>query len=111
MDKNYYFTGIVSELGKVSTLELSLIDPGVYVMQIKIKNETFLKQITAGNHLLVNGVCLTVAEISNQTLEVHIWPHTQTITNLLQCKPGNYVNLEKAQTGARNQTRSCPLQV
>jgi riboflavin synthase len=42
----------------------------------------------------VNGISLTVAEVSQRSFAVWIIPHTRTQTNLAVARPNDLVNLE-----------------
>jgi len=44
--------------------------------------------------IAVNGISLTVAEVSPKSFAVWIIPHTRTQTNLAEAKSGDLVNLE-----------------
>jgi riboflavin synthase len=44
--------------------------------------------------IAVNGISLTVAEVSPKSFAVWIIPHTRSQTNLADAKPGDLVNLE-----------------
>ena len=44
--------------------------------------------------LCINGVSLTVAEVEEERLKVALIPHTLDVSNLIQLKAGDRVNLE-----------------
>ena len=81
------FTGIIEDIGKV----ISITDS-----QIQI--ETCLNDIKTGDSIAVNGVCLTVTNISNKNLSFDYSPTTSDITNISLLKKNSFVNLERALT-------------
>ena len=44
--------------------------------------------------IAVNGISLTIADLSEDRFSVHIIPTTWEVTNLAECRPGSAVNLE-----------------
>lgn len=92
MEKNI-FKGMVEEMGRIVFLEPADGNPKTYIM--KVQTEHFIEGLKIGNDITVKGVCLTVRGIKGRMFEVHLLPATQTKTNLLKLKPGDFVNLEK----------------
>lgn len=85
------FTGIIEELGTVLKLTSQKDSARLSVEALKILADTQI-----GDSIAVNGVCLTVTEISAKQFSVDIMYETLRKTNLLDLKPGNKVNLERA---------------
>jgi len=54
----------------------------------------FARYIAFKGSVAINGVSLTVAEISNETFTIWIIPHTRAKTNLGKLAVGDVVNLE-----------------
>jgi riboflavin synthase len=80
------FTGIVQETGKVVTAPA-----GRFVIAAgKITNG-----LEPGGSIAVNGVCLTVTNISGGSFSVDVMPETLRRTNLGLLRPGERVNLER----------------
>lgn len=81
------FTGIIEDLGKVIKIE-----------RLHLVVETKLNDIKIGDSISVNGVCLTVANLSSPIccLMFDISEETFKRTNLSQLKVGDRVNLERA---------------
>ena len=52
------------------------------------------KYIARKGSITVNGVSLTVNRVTGAEFEINLIPHTLTVTNLKQLKPGSRVNLE-----------------
>lgn len=87
------FTGIVEELGQV--LECRPTSSG---FDLSIKCKTVLSDTQLGDSIAVNGVCLTVTELSNTSFTAGLAPETRSRTNLDRLKTGAPVNLERSVT-------------
>ncbi len=85
------FTGIVEELGTVLRLD-SLKDSARLTLQAQI----VLQDAKLGDSIAVNGVCLTVTDLSARTFSVDIMYETLRKTNLEELKTNARVNLERA---------------
>ena len=81
------FTGIIEELGKVQ---------GVYSNKITVECETVIEDAKLGDSIAVNGVCLTVVNLTKNSFTADISPETFKITALSNLKSGSFVNLERA---------------
>jgi len=74
------------------------------VLRFEAAGESFLLAIRAPQELAkyiarkgsitVNGVSLTVNRVDGADFEINLIPHTITVTNLKNVKPGSRVNLE-----------------
>ncbi|MDF2577831.1 MAG: riboflavin synthase alpha chain [Chlamydiales bacterium] len=84
------FTGLVEELG-----EVSLFQNEETKCRIKIKAKTVLEGVQIGDSIAVNGCCLTVVTLSNDSWEADIVPETLKRTCLGLLKVGDRVNLER----------------
>ena len=92
------FTGIVEELGTVSSVE----EQGDAI-RLTIAASTVLSDAGLGDSIAVNGCCLTVAEVSTSSTGAGTWTadvmkESLDKTNLGDLKPGDRVNLERAVT-------------
>ena len=89
------FTGIIESVGEV--LRLS---KGESLLELAIKNPIEFQDLSAGKSLSVNGVCLTVLDLSlqkgSQLLTFEVSGETISKTNIGQLKIGDKVNLERA---------------
>jgi riboflavin synthase len=85
------FTGIIEEMGTVSSLSIRSESARIQVMARKV-----LADVRLGDSIAVNGVCLTVTSFSPQGFTADVMPETLRKTNLLELKPGQHVNLERA---------------
>ncbi|MDI3529450.1 MAG: riboflavin synthase [Thermoanaerobacter sp.] len=90
------FTGIIEETGTVKN-----ITHGTFT-KIVIKCSKVLEETKIGDSIAVNGVCLTVTNISDESFAADVMPETMRASNLKDLKTGSIVNLERAlQVGRR----------
>lgn len=85
------FTGLVEELGKVST-----VSRGVHSIRLTLAATIVLADVKLGDSIAVDGACLTVVEFSLNSFTVDIMPETYDRTTLSLRKTGDSVNLERA---------------
>ena len=62
-------------------------------LEIELPPE-FAQYVAFKGSIAINGISLTVAELSSKSFAVWIIPHTRSQTNLADAKPGDLVNLE-----------------
>ncbi len=79
------FTGIIQELGKI------MAAPSGKMM---IAASRVIPGMEPGDSIAVNGVCLTVVGLNENSFSVEVIPETLRRTNLALLKPGDSVNLE-----------------
>ena len=89
------FTGIVEELGAVVALE-----PGADSARLTLRGPLVTSDAEHGASIAVNGVCLTVTDLSDDTFSVDVMAETLRRTNLGEPRPGDPVNLERAMPAA-----------
>lgn len=58
--------------------------------------QVVLEDLTAGDSITVNGVCLTVTSKTKKEFMVDVSPETMSVTQLGSLKVGDAVNLERA---------------
>jgi riboflavin synthase len=87
------FTGIVEELGTVEAVE----DQGDAI-RLTIRAATVLEDAGLGDSISVNGCCLTVAELTDDTWTADVMQETLDKTSLYGVAAGDRVNLERAVT-------------
>lgn len=85
------FTGIVEELGEVVEREGELLS---------LRGKVVTEGARRGDSIAVNGVCLTVVKIEDDTFAVEVMKETYDRSALGSLKPGDPVNLERAATVA-----------
>tara|TARA_B100000902_G_scaffold279510_1_gene265362 strand:+ start:113 stop:700 length:588 start_codon:yes stop_codon:yes gene_type:complete len=85
------FTGIIEKIGIVESIVES---NNSSVININIKDSTY----SLGDSICVNGVCLTIEKINNQTYSFSVSPETNKLTNLKELKKDTHVNIETSLT-------------
>lgn len=85
------FTGLIEEIGTIYAIQ-----KGRNSYQFSIKAKKVLEETKIGDSICTNGACLTVTEMTNQTLTVDIMSETVDKTNFSMLKVGSTVNLERA---------------
>ena len=85
------FTGIIEEMGSVKTLRRNAGGA-----RLSISASVVLDHTSLGDSICVNGVCLTVVEMSANDFSADIAVETLKVTNLGDLKIGAKVNLERA---------------
>ncbi len=84
------FTGLVEEVGRVSTLEAG------EMFRLSISAGRAAECTRVGDSVSVNGVCLTVHDIDGGTLVFWVMPETLRHSALGDLAEGDLVNLERA---------------
>ena len=85
------FTGIIEEMGAVSALRREAGAARLVLSASKVLDGTVL-----GDSICVNGVCLTVVEMTSKEFSADVAVETLKVTNLGELKAGSRVNLERA---------------
>jgi len=85
------FTGLIEEKAKVR----DIVATGDNA-RISVHSELVQSDAAIGDSVSVNGCCLTVVEIQDQTLAFDAVPETLLRTNLGTLESGSPVNLERA---------------
>jgi riboflavin synthase len=89
------FTGIVEELGRVSTIE-NLPD----AIRLTIEGPLVASDLHRGDSIAVSGTCLTAVEFDEKGFTADVMQETLNLTSLDGIKVGDPVNLERAMTAA-----------
>lgn len=91
------FTGLIAELGSITAIEKS--DTSAV---FTINAPGLISQISVGDSVAVNGVCLTATSIDGTAFTADVMVQTLALTSLTQIFVGSPVNLElAAQLNAR----------
>jgi len=90
VERRNVFTGLVEEVGRVSSLE------GGEMLRLGISAGRVSEDARAGDSVSVNGACLTVGEVDGRTLTFFAMPETMRRTALGGLRAGSPVNLERA---------------
>ena len=83
-------TGHVDGVAKVISITRA---NGFYELTIELDGNESRYAVKKGS-IAINGISLTIAEISGRILKVAVIPHTYENTNLKSLKAGDYVNIE-----------------
>lgn len=86
------FTGIVEEKG----IMRRLVQRSAHAYQIEIESKFINSDISLGDSIAINGVCLTVTNFDQKSFQADIMPETYHATNLADLIAGSEVNLERA---------------
>jgi riboflavin synthase len=89
------FTGIIEELGTVAGVEV-LPDS----IRLSIDGDLVRQDLSQGESISVNGVCLTAAEITPKGFIADVMLETLNRSSLSGIAEGERVNLERAMSGA-----------
>jgi len=91
------FTGLIAELGSITAIKKS--DTSAI---FTIKAPELIAEISVGDSVAVNGVCLTATSIDGTSFTADVMAQTLNLTSLSQIFVGSPVNLElAAQLNAR----------
>ena len=85
------FTGLIQDIGEIQSLQHR--GGGV---SLTISTQLDLRSVKVGDSVAVEGVCLTVVEVSGRTFSAEVSPETLGRTTLASLKKGQPVNLETA---------------
>lgn len=85
------FTGIVEELGEITTRD-DLADAA----RLTIHGPVVTADARHGDSIAVNGVCLTVTDLTDGAFTVDVMAETLRRSSLAALAPGSPVNLERA---------------
>ncbi len=87
------FTGIVEELGEVLAVR-----PLENAARLTVRGATVTDDARAGDSIAVNGVCLTVTDVSGGAFSADVMAETLARSSLGPLRPGDPVNLERPLT-------------
>lgn len=86
------FTGIIQAIGTVSEITQKDSDKSFWIDTGKLD----LSDLSAGDSICVNGVCLTAIELTGKGFLTDVSNETLSCTTFASLKTGDPVNLEKA---------------
>lgn len=84
------FTGIIQDVGKITSIK-----KGSKSQQITIET-SILEDVSIGDSIAANGLCLTVTTLNDNTYTVDVMVESLRRSNLGSLDIGSKVNLEKA---------------
>ena len=88
------FTGIVEELGEVTAVEPLAGD----ALRLTVRGPLVVSDAVHGDSIAVNGICLTVAERTDDSFTADVMRETLERTSLRDARAGTRVNLERPVT-------------
>lgn len=86
----HFVTGHIDALGVVEVLEARGKD---YYVRVRVP-EGMTRYIVHKGSIAMDGISLTIAEVTDSAFAVWIIPHTRAQTNLQEKQVGQHVNLE-----------------
>ena len=86
----HYIQGHVDTTSEVKNIKI--IDRS-WVINLSLKKK-YRNNIVEKGSISINGVSLTVSKLKNNSFEITIIPHTLKLTNLINLKVGDKVNVE-----------------
>ena len=84
------FTGLIEDVGRIVGIE----DAGA-LARLRVATD-LAAQLTPGESVAVNGVCLTVTEAAGGEMRADLGPETLRVTTFGGLRAGQTVNLERA---------------
>ena len=85
------FTGIIEEIGTIQSVKRSQSS-----LTLEIAGTVIFDDLSIGDSVAVNGVCLTATTIGTQRFTADVMPESVNMTTLLNLSTGSKVNLERA---------------
>lgn len=85
------FTGLIEEKGKIASKSV-----GAKSCRLKIEASVIFDDLTLGDSVAVNGVCLTVSMIDFPFFYADVMAETVRKSNIGNLNTGDFVNLERA---------------
>lgn len=86
------FTGIVEEIGMIKRKKVL----SSHAVQLDIEADMVLEDVTIGDSIAVNGICLTVTGFTDEHFSVDVMPETMKATSLKNLSAQSSVNLERS---------------
>ena len=86
------FTGIVQAVGQIASVASRAEDVRLTV----VSDSLDFSDVSPGDSIAVNGVCLTVVELQGKGFDTDVSAETLSCTTFSDLAAGNSVNLEKA---------------
>lgn len=84
------FTGLIERVGRVAGVERTAAGS-----RLRVQTD-LAPELTLGESVAVNGVCLTVTEAAGGEMHADLGPETMRVTTLGALAAGHPVNLERA---------------
>ena len=85
---------IQGHVDTVAIVKKIIIIDKSWVIRFKISDKKFIKYLTEKASISINGISLTISKINKYFFEINVIPHTLKLTNLMNLKINNVVNVE-----------------
>ncbi len=85
------FTGLIEDIGRIAAIE-----PRGDGTRLTIETQLPRKEISLGDSIAVNGICLTVTDTGGSGLIFDVSPETAARSTIRELRGGSRVNLERA---------------
>ena len=85
---------IQGHVDTVAIVKKIIIIDKSWVIRFKISDKKFIKYLTEKASISINGISLTISKINKYFFEINVIPHTLKLTNLINLKINNVVNVE-----------------
>jgi len=86
------FTGIIEEMGTIK--QIKTVSP--QAIQLTVRAKKILTDVSLGDSISINGICLTVTNFNLEQFQVDVMPETMKSTSLSLLMEGSKVNLERS---------------
>ena len=87
----HYVQGHVDTTAKVKKI---IIDNKTWIIKFKLNDRKLHKYLIEKASISINGVSLTISNVSKNYFEINVIPHTLKLTNLKDLKKNKLVNVE-----------------
>jgi riboflavin synthase len=84
------FTGLIESVGEVAEVRQTATG-----LRLRLRTP-LAAELRAGDSLSVNGVCLTVVDVTRDSADADIGPETARVTTLGRLRAGQLTNLERS---------------
>lgn len=89
------FTGLIQTIAHIDAITPLHPEHPEAGIKITLTAQHINRPIELGESIALNGCCTTVIEFNNHTFTVELSPETLALTNFLQCKLGDRLNMER----------------
>ena len=86
-----FIQGHVDTIAKVKKIFLK---DKAWILKLELRDKKFNKFLEQKASISINGVSLTISNVSKKCFELNIIPHTLKLTNLKNLKINEFVNVE-----------------
>ena len=87
----HYVQGHVDSTALVK--QIKIIEKS-WIIKLRLLDSKLTKYLIEKASISINGVSLTISKVSKNYFEITVIPHTLKLTNLINLKPKNFVNVE-----------------